>query len=110
MSLQISGRRAWDLKMRPITTASNVNRCVLRLQSQGCTFRTRVGASSTAALHNLELGISDLNRIATPHGLKPIKAITELRNVGEEVALDDFLNGGDIGILVEDNWASFRGL
>jgi hypothetical protein len=58
------------------------------------------------ALHNLQLGISNLDRVPRFHSFQPIKTVTELRDIREEVALDDFLDSGHITVLVE-NCGSF---
>jgi hypothetical protein len=74
----------------------------------------------TVAVEDLELRIPEDERIMRPDGLEPIKVVPEVREVREEVplddalasgdvevreevplALDDALDGGDVGVLIE---------
>lgn len=55
-----------------------------------------------ATLENLQLNIANFDRIAGFGGVEPIEAIAKLGDVGEEIAFDDFFDGGDIGVFVED--------
>lgn len=55
-----------------------------------------------AAFEDFELGVADEEGIAAANGLEPVEAVAELGNVGEEVALDDLFDGGNVGVLIED--------
>jgi len=56
---------------------------------------------AAAAVQDLELRIAEDERVAGPHSLEPIEAVAEAGEVREEVPLDDALDGGDVGVLVE---------
>lgn len=57
-------------------------------------------------MNDVELGVLDDDRIATALGLEPFEAISKLGDVGEEVSLDDLLDGGNISIFVENSVGS----
>lgn len=57
---------------------------------------------SATALHDLQLGVSDLDRVAGLDRLEPVEPVPELRDVWEEVPLDDLLDRRHIAVLVED--------
>lgn len=66
----------------------------------------RIRVFGGAALLDLELGVADEDGVAGADGLQPVEAVAELGDVGEEVALDDILDGGDVRVLIEDGGAA----
>ncbi|KAM1182828.1 hypothetical protein ACFX14_001196 [Malus domestica] len=62
----------------------------------------------SAALDDLQLGISDLNWVVGVNSFEPVEAVPKLGNIVKEVHFDDLLDRGDIGVLVEHLWMAFR--
>ncbi|KAM1406507.1 hypothetical protein ACFXTH_001172 [Malus domestica] len=62
----------------------------------------------SAFLDDLQLGISDLNRVVGVNRFEPVEAVPKLGNIGKEVPFDDLLDRGDIGVLVKDLGMAFR--
>jgi len=56
---------------------------------------------AAAAVEDLELRVAEDERVAGTHRLEPVKAVPKAREVREEVPLDDALDCGDVGVLVE---------
>lgn len=53
------------------------------------------------ALDDLQLGVADEEGVGGAEGAEPVEAVPQFGDVGEEVALDDVLDGRHVGVLVQ---------